>query len=352
MTRAEIQALIDAAPDAKIGIDQAGCPVVTIPYGQHLLDGPIVVNRRMDVDFQGGVLVPMDGVIALDVQAPAWGCRIRNINVYGQSRDPAAHDESGIVMGAYACVLEHVLVRWCGTGITWDGRIGEADDANDTWLDNVNGATGNIVRVFNCGTGVVVKGGDSNGGVQFAVIVDNCDVGIRDESFLGNTWVGLHMHTISGEGYDATASANYSTMLGSYMEADVLGGVDSMAKTTWVGGGAIPYVKVGDRIGLGMCRLGFSDETPDGGRITVRMPHAAVYAGATFERRDASDGLVNGSSCFRWIDSLGQCGQTWYGGGIANDGLTRPYGVTTVDGLTRVDAQHFTVGNPSGFAHE
>ena len=348
MTRAEIQALIDAAPDGRIGIHQAGRPMVSVPYGKHTLDGPIVIDAMIDVDFSGGVLIVPDGVQALDVRASGWGCRVRNLTVFGQSQNGAQHGASGIVMGAYGATLEHVLVRFCGTGIVWDGRQGEPEDASDTWLDNANAVFAENVKVFNCDLGIVVKGGDSNGGCFEAITVDNCRVGIQDESFLGNTWVGMHMHTIAEEGYRATSAANYSTVVGSYMEQDVYGGLKSQARITWVGGGAVPNVDVGDRVGLGLCRLGFYDKLPGGGYLTATLPHGAANSAMTVRRYTDQGGFVNGLDAFRFQDNLSQCGLHWYGGSIANDGLTRPFLWSYGNGLSRVDAQHYSIGSALG----
>ncbi len=101
MTRAEIQALIDAAPDGRVGIHQAGRPVVSIPYGHHVLDGPIVIDRRVDVSFSGGVLLLPNGVRGLHLKTGAWGARVRDVCVFGQGQVAAQHGAEGILCESY-----------------------------------------------------------------------------------------------------------------------------------------------------------------------------------------------------------------------------------------------------------
>lgn len=357
--RDEIQALLDATPNGKIGIHQAGRPVVSIPYGEHVLDGPIVINRRMDVSFCGGVLIVPDGVRAIEMKSGAWGARVRDVCVFGQSQDGAAHGTDGILVEAYGAEVRDAFIRFVGIGIHIAG--------SQTKNTNANGFAVSDVSIFNCDIGLHIKGGDTNAGQFVGVKIDSCRSGILDESFLGNVFVSTMLHTISEHAYKCTVGANYSTFIGTYMELDcgsalpngIHGTIVDKWRQSWIGGAAVTYCKVADRLGYGSTRLRFGETASDGVRYTVRIPDAAVEAVFTAERRDnVNGGLIDGWRA-RWVSLLKQCGFEVYKPNapstpLTGDGLTRPLGWTTEGhpdgfGHARHDAEHFSAGNPQGY---
>lgn len=350
MDRAEIQALIDAAPDGRVGFHQAGRPQVTIPYGLHVLDGPLVVEKRIDLTFNGGTLVLPNGVRGLHVKTGAWGARLRDVCVFGQSQDAAKHGADGILVESYGVEVCDALVRYCGTGLRISGTA-----QNQT---NANAFRGRALSIFDCDLALHLKGGDTNGGCIEALVINACRAGILDESFLGNAFVGVMFHTIREHAYRCTAAANYSTIVGSYVEIDCGSGLPGGFKetiqdgpsSTWLGGGAVPLAPLGTRVGLTSSRLRFGDGLPDGGRVEVTMPAGAAWAALDARRKSAAGVLVDGFR-LRWVDLLKQVGLEAIPGVGGGAGLLRPFGWTGTGhaagfGHMRVNAEP---GVPGGY---
>lgn len=352
LTRAEIQALIDAAPDGRIGIHQAGRPVVSVPYGMHVLDGPLVIEKRIDLTFNGGILVVPDGTVALHVKPPAWCARVRDVCVAGQSQVGSQHGAAGIRVEAWGAEVRDVLVRWVGTGVHIPASAQSGSNANGVRLDGVT--------IFNCDAGFHIKGGDTNGGWFAGTKIDSCRVGILDESFLGNTFAGTMLHTITEHAYKCTATANYSTIAGTYMELDCGSALPGGVKDTivdqlgqaWIGGAAVAFAKVADRVGYGSTRLRFGESASDGTRYTVRIPDAVAEAALTAQRMKASGALIDGLR-LRWNQLLKSVGLEAFAPPGGN-GSIRPIGWTGIGhasgfGHARANAQPSQQGNPAGY---
>lgn len=359
MTRAEIQALIDAAPDGRIGFVQCSRPIVTIPYGHHVLDGPIVINKRVELDFRGGALIVPNGVRGIECLAGGWQAMVRNVTVFGQSQDYTAHGAAGIYSESYGMQFVDVMVRFCGIGLDVYGVSSEGKNANDT--------CGLFVKTHDCGTGIRFRGGDTNGGAFVGTTMNVGINGIDDASFLGNNFIGTMFHSLREYAYKGSSVANYSTFVGSYLEldcgADLPNGwkdtVSDTTNVTWVGGGAVTVAKLGTRVGLNRSRIRFGDTTPDGGSVAVTMPHGAVESALSAERRTAGGVTVDGFR-LRWVQALKQAGiEAWKpnvaGQTPTGDGLTRPLSWTAAgntEGFAKpkLEARHYTVGSPVGDA--
>lgn len=351
MNRAEIQALIDAAPDGRIGMHQAGKPMVTVPYGHHVLDGPVEIPCRMTADFSGSVLVVPNGVAAIVVKKEAFGATVRNVTVFGQSQNGAAHAADGIRIEACYAQLIDAFVRFVGVGVHVTSLGGGIPDG----VQMAN------VQVFNCDAGAHLKGGDVNGGCFVGLGIQSCRVGIVDESFLGNTFVGPLLHTIAERAYEGKVAANYSTLVGAYLEADcgiAIGGphntLDDKPNATWLGGGGACYAKQGTRVGLNRSRIRFGDSLPNGDELNVTVPHAAAESALTAERKAKTGGALIDGFRLAWTSALKACGFVTYPDAANANGLTRPFGWTTeghASGFAqaRVNALPPSQGNPAGY---
>lgn len=358
LTRAEIQALIDAAPDGRIGqppgvLHQAGRPVVWVPYGEHHLDGSIVVDRRLDVRFSGSTLVVPDGVRAIHAAPGAWCGRARDFTVFGGSRNAAQHGTDGVFVEAFGFQVSDALARYVGTGLRAQASVQQGANANG--LD-VRGFS-----AWDCDTGLHLKGGDTNGGSFAAIKINGCRVGLLDESFLGNHFSSVMFHTIAEHAYRCTVPANYSYIAGVYVELDcgsaLPGGwldcIEDQPLQTWVGGNVIPLLKRAERVGYGSTRLRFGETAPDGSRIRVRIPDVLVESAMTAERR-RPDGTLRDGLGIGWSQLLQKVGVWLYGAGGAGTRQIQPLSATGVDhpaghGHARVNGRPSTEGPPQGY---
>jgi hypothetical protein len=158
-------------------------------------------------------------------------------------------DASGIAMAggdASGSIFSHMQVlgnNWCARGQFGHGiHLRARATIEDTWvrgfsqdgihieaswngdaatLGNANNWQIRTVRVSNnCANGILVKGSDANAGLGIGIDVsDNALWGISDESFLGNTWVGLHADTHGSGPYRTTGLNARSVFVGAYSES-------------------------------------------------------------------------------------------------------------------------------------
>lgn len=138
--------------------------------------------------------------------------------------------------------IENVAVRgFGGNGIDISADITGGTNANCFYL----------ARIFtydNAGHGVYCTGGDSNAGVGVQInAMNNGEYGIRDDSFLGNTWLACHTAGNAAGAYYMVGVNSRSVMVGCYSESDqpasylgpkamVLGGLGAAGFTLADGG--------------------------------------------------------------------------------------------------------------------
>ena len=264
-----------------------------------------------------------------------------------------------VLVEGHGTQIDDALIRFAGKGIEVHSGPSALPDAVQT----------SNVHVFNCDTGVHLRGGDTNGGRFDGTIVHSGRIGILDESFLGNSWVGTLLHTLSEWAYRCTVPANYSTHVGTYVEADCGSAlatpgvsppdgfkktIDDQANVTWLGGGAAAIAKVGTRVGLNRSRIRFGDTMPNGDELNVTIPHASAESALTAERKSKSSGALIDGFRLAWTSTLKACGFVIYPDAANANGLTRPLGWTTEGhgsgfGHARVNALPPSQGNPAGY---
>lgn len=332
---AAIQGALDRVPQQ--GYRLLAVPELRVPWGTWpLAEGVHVRDARVvHIDLAGSAILVPPGETAITVHRLAQGTSIRRGVIAGVEATQTTG--TGIRVEAPGIAIEDVIVRELGIGLDFWGVGGTQYNADSM---QVRGGS-----IYQCDIGIRLKGADAQGGTFLGVVIFGGRVGVQDESFLGNAYVGLQFHTISEHAIrtlntDAPSSpvANYSTWLGTYLEADcgydLPGGVtetidSSMAaNVSWFGGGVIPHVRVGDRVGLGVSRLGFRESLPDGGYVSVSIPHGANNSAIAIGRFNA-DGQYRESHALRWVDQLHRFGLHPVGPNVPNDGLTMPLGYTS-----------------------
>jgi hypothetical protein len=133
--------------------------------------------------------------------------------------------------------IENVAVRgFGGNGIDISADITGGTNANCFYLSR-------IFTYDNAGHGVYCIGGDSNAGVGNQInAMANGGYGIRDDSFLGNTWVACHTAGNAAGAYYMIGVNSRTVVLGCYSESDqpasyygpqvlVLGGLQAAGAT-------------------------------------------------------------------------------------------------------------------------
>ena len=301
-----LQDAIDACPGA---IDDVRC-VITIPFGDwdladHDADGACVRIENAVLLSLGGsrIRIPYD-VNGFWLKGPnAQHAQISD----GAIGFPGSNAQTGRCIKIQAHGVRVANVR------TIYGDVGVEVTNQDEQQYNANCCILRDVVIANARVGLRLAGADSNAGTFSGLEINGdgltSEIGILDESFLGNTFVGTHVATVSQHAYLCTQPANYSTHVGMYVEAncgyELPGGfeacVSSQPRVTFLGGGAIPVVDVGDRVGLGHTRLSFQVPALDGGAIQVNIPDAGVNATMSYARLTAA-GLVREGGAWRWLD--------------------------------------------------
>lgn len=133
------------------------------------------------------------------------------------------------------CVILNIACTEAALSIEADNnRAAETKGANLWRLEGVH-----VRGVWGPGAGIRIRGGDANAGLAQAV--DCSDVqqgpGIWDDSFLGNTWVGCHVHqaeTNQSPPYLCEGRSSRSRFLGCYTEGYVPSHITP--PSIWIGG--------------------------------------------------------------------------------------------------------------------
>lgn len=362
---AALQDVVSALPPLEAG--EARVPL-TLPHGtydiaDHDGDGiAINVTRPCLLSLNGSLLRCEAGTTAI---------RVGNGASYARVCDGAIAYPGGVqVPGSTALRLCAHGVRASDIRITY-GDIGVLVDGRDEF--DANACQVREIAIWGSRLPWWVVGGDSNAGLFEGIEINGdglaTEAGILDESFLGNTLVGFHVATTEQHAYKATQSACYSTVVGLYAEANcgyqLPGGyeqcIQSQARVTFLGGGAVGLVSVGDRVGLGLSRLACRARLPGGGTVQVTIPDPGRNAAMTVERL-TNAGLVEEGVSLRWVDSgsLERLGfHVFTGAGyngtspVPDNGITMPAGWTSsrhARGLGR-GVHDANQGDPWGETH-
>lgn len=118
----------------------------------------------------------------------------------------------GIFCKGYSPRLENVeVLGFAGNGFHINASVNVVPVTNaNVWR------MFNCRSVFNAGNGLIVRGGDSNAGICIGLDTsDNGAWGIYEESFLGNTYIGIHS---SSNGYSISPEGipSYNKAFGGY----------------------------------------------------------------------------------------------------------------------------------------
>lgn len=271
--------LIAAAPAQ--GSSFRGAYPVQWPAGEYTVESTIEVDRPVDIDARGVQLVTPLGVDALRFVPSAPWSRIDGVTARAVY-EFTPHAAVGIDVQAHGVTVERATARGMGYGLRVYGSAQIGANANCVQV--------RTALLYGCHeAGVHLKGGDANAGVFGGVEIiggsQRTRVGVLDESFLGNTWVGLHVSSTREHGVRITPAANYSTHVGTYLENDCGTELPPGAKkiqcgvrVSWFGGNAIDHAPLGDRVGLGHSKVTFADIAPNGDTLQVTMPHAADHS--------------------------------------------------------------------------
>lgn len=269
-----IQAMLDAAP-VQPTIRRTNCTPIDVPPGDYEVTDTVRVFRWVDLNMRGVTLWPVAGVDALRFEAGSEWSKLRGtLTIVG---NVTSHDGIGLDIQAHGIRADSIVAREMGTGIRVWGTASNGTNANCVSIRDV--------MIFGChNTALHLKGGDCNAGTFDVVEIIGASktfVGVLDESFLGNLMRAVHVSTTREEAIKVTATANYGTWSGNYIENDC--GLDlpagapkirSRPGTTWVGGNVVVHADLGDRLGMGKSQVKFEGRTPDGETLAVTIPHA------------------------------------------------------------------------------
>jgi hypothetical protein len=260
--------------DFSLGAKYSLPPISELLLTDHDTSGSaIYITRKILIEGNGAVLYFDDEVgVAIDVhadiytssshQSPNWSS-LKNFTL--RNRTAAANPSIGIQVRAHGIRLDNLMVMGMGRGIYVHGVAGEA---------NANAIrASNLVLTGHHSYAIYLQGSDANAGVLSGVETLN-GTGIRDSSFLGNTWISPHSEAndkISVEHGSLVSmifdgAANAATAVGGYIEAGDADPVVSSLASIFVGGNAIRLLPYGvDRVGYGHSRLVFRLNDPRSG---------------------------------------------------------------------------------------
>jgi hypothetical protein len=201
-------------------------PTIQLGYGSYYFSDELVFDRTLCLQGMGAgyyhdgansrmIFAAGKRGIVLECFAEgvpgAGASHIRNVYMQclGFGGQTTKH---GIEMDVGSSV-EHCTIRgFGGNGIDITADVALGQNANCFYLHH-------CVIYNNAGHGVYCSGGDSNAGMGSALnIASNGGWGIRDESFLGNCWIGCHEAYNEGGPYYMVGSNNRSVVIGCYNE--------------------------------------------------------------------------------------------------------------------------------------
>jgi hypothetical protein len=196
-----------------------------LPEGEYNLLSPIVVSDKTISIIGGAATSGLKTIfrvrhagIAFYFTREKIGSRahIEKINIINGLNENNSFEQHGIVT-CVPTVMEDVIVEnmW-GDGIRLSGDGG----AGRGTITDVSFCKLTTVTVRSCkGDGIYITGGDANASIFTHIDVrDNEGHGIRDASFLGNTFVSCMAHNNYLGNYFVTDVNNRSTLTGCYSE--------------------------------------------------------------------------------------------------------------------------------------
>ena len=261
-----IQADLDNL-DPAVGI---GTPY-RLPTNAHLLlndlngDGiALTISDKIIFDGGGSLLEVENDVTGMQLTQDAEWSLVRDLRFDPQTPQ-SEHDGIAIDVRAHGVRLDNILFWRMGTGVrahtTVDGEFANVN--SQQWSRLV------FRGVHNKATDLA--GGDANAGVMLGLEVIG-SAGIKDNSFLGNTYIGPTMEGTHTRSMDLESNAARNAVFGAYVELGDPDPTSASMHDLFVGGNAIDRLHgPGDRIGNLAARLRF--ESPGEGTGTqVRIP--------------------------------------------------------------------------------
>lgn len=277
-----LQADLDALPDpVPLGMGV----LYRLPPGAVLLiDDPdddgtaLTISRRIRFDGNGSRLTPdiSDGAFAV-IRVIGSGMSVHPAisSNWSTIRDltigapvGVANSVTGILSQAHGLRVNNVWLSELDVGAEIHG-LGEVTNANNQLWRGVivSGAQTDAIHVH---------GADSQASL-FEGIEVLSGAGIRESSFLGNTWVAPTIEESFGTSFAMDGDANNGLVLGAYIESEVppVGGAG-----LWIGGDGGRLISGNtERIGSSRALIRFGDGTygisiPGNGNTGISMSHA------------------------------------------------------------------------------
>lgn len=278
---AAIQADLDELPDSRALAVPYTLPAnVSLRIDDHDGDGiglrvgvPEGHHREAVVfDGRGSQLQVAPNIVGVRVEKTASYSKLLNLRI-----DPVAeqgdtpHEGIGVDVRAHGVRLENLVVARMGTGLRADSEPddnGDGDALDPHEYSNQNSQQWRNLAFENCyQNAVYMHGMDTNAGSIVGVEVRG-GAGIKDDSFLGNTWIGPSATGTTESSVAMTGLAQGSVVAGAQVDdaspAPQALGLSSL----WVGGrGADRVEGHSARIGGQNARLRFTD--PSGMEVNV-----------------------------------------------------------------------------------
>ena len=245
-------------------------------------------------ELYGGAAMPPDS---------GFGSVIERICVQGTRSAADQAIAHGVVMNNRAVMRDVYVDGFAGDGIHIDATLHEESE--------VRSASGWLIQnctVANCGqNGLFVKGADANAGCAIALdLRNNLGWGVRDESFLGNSYIACVAHNNRGGSYSAPNPIGSTAFLNCYAEGDQPRA--QISRTHFTLGGVFDAVPPpGETVGP-------ASVTAEGG-AGVAFPNSARAFGLAFATPE--------STIEHWRLPTMVTGTTW----------TDPAAVTAADGI-------------------
>lgn len=182
------------------------------------------ITTPTHIDGRGSLIRVARGDVAFTIEHAALGTIIENVHIefgakpYGHP-DPANqyHDGVGIDIKTNGVTLRNVTISYPGTGI----RLLSGGGVNCNGIKT----EGKCKIQGAWDYGVYTDGPDANAGDLTGLDLNNCRIGIRESSQLGNTYNTPQIHGPLHNGVDdqtniiVEGDGNYSTFIGAYTEA-------------------------------------------------------------------------------------------------------------------------------------
>lgn len=230
----------------------------------------VVVERRVIVEGRGARIDVEDGITAFRFSRGASWASVRDLRVVGPGPESST---VGIEVQCHGLRLDNLWLERLGQAVQAISRPrGGPCDNDDNCPDgscvrgscllatlNANTQRWTNLIVRRCGGGIRLQGADANAGLLQGLEILSTPRAVQDESFLGNVYVGPTIASGREASLALGGSAQYSTVLGGYVERDGAR-VQTGPRTLLVGGNAVPYMDgPGERVGYRSSRLRFAD---------------------------------------------------------------------------------------------